>query len=292
MKKIFLGKDNLLRGGWQIVVCFLTFLLSTVVFQLVFGLVIQFGFGGQLSEVANRLLSTVMDVGVAVILVFVFVKINRASIRAIGFDSIKNSWKQFIVGSVAAIVSIAVLSVFSYVIGDYHIVTIGFSPMIILYFVSFIGTGIIEEVLCRGFMQQALSPRWGTTLAILFPSVLFGALHLANPHFSVIAMLNTALVGIVFGIFTFMYNNLAAAIGYHIFWNFFLGNIFGVAVSGGGDRASLITSQMDRDTIWTGGEYGFEGGLACTILIIITIALQFYFLRLRKNKESEAVHTV
>ncbi len=285
MKKLFLGKDNLLRGGWQIVVCILTLLLSTVVFQLVFGIVIQIGFDGQFSEVVNRLLSTVMDVGAAVILVFVFIKINRTSIRAIGFDSIKNSWKQFIVGSVVAIASVAALSIFSYVIGDYHIVKIGFSPMIILYFVGFVGTGIVEEVLCRGFMQQALSPRWGTTLAILFPSVLFGALHLANPHFSVIAMLNTALVGIVFGVFTFMYNNLAAAIGYHIFWNFFLGNIFGVAVSGGGDKASLIISQMDRDTIWTGGEYGFEGGLACTILIVVTIALQFYFMK--KGKETK-----
>ncbi len=289
MNKIFTGKDNHLRAGWQIVLCFLTYFAANMVMQLILGLLIN-AFQIQITESVELLLYIVIELPTVLALIFVFTKINGCSVRVMGIDSVKNSWRQFIVGSLIGVISIAILAVISYLIGDYHVVQIGFMPIILIYFLYYIVVGISEEILCRGFLQQTILIRWGVVAAILFPSFLFASLHLANANFSLIAMINTALVGIIFGIFVIRYDNIAAAIGFHIFWNFFQGNIFGVSVSGKAEAASLIKVIRDKDTIWTGGAYGLEGGLLCSVVLLIIIVLQLRFMKQRPvNEEFKAL---
>ncbi len=280
MKNIFIGKDRHLRSGWQLLIAFLGFIVSDIFFQIVLSLLIM-ALKIPMTEASQLLFQTIINIGSTVVSIFLFIKLNHASIRVVGYDKVQNSWKQFVIGSLTGIVSMAVLAGFSYLLGDYHIVSVNFKPILLLCLIYYISVGIVEESLCRGFMQQAVLIRMGRMAALLIPSLLFASLHLLNPDFSAIAMLNTALAGIVMGMFAIRYDNIAAAIGYHIFWNFFQGNVFGIEVSGQMDVATIIKVIRDRDTIWTGGSYGLEGGLLCTIALGITIVLQFILIKQR-----------
>lgn len=275
-----MGKDHRLRGGWQIAICFLAYYVSIFLIQTVFAVIIQ-GLGIEVTEIVSIVFQVVLYFLLIGMLVLLFTKLNGSSIRVLGYDSVKNSRHEFLVGSAAAIISMTILAVLSYITGDYHIVSVKFSPMIIAYLVFFTGVGFFEETLSRGFLQQTILIRWGMVAALLLPSLLFAFLHLGNANVSILAIINTALAGIIFGLFAIRYDNIAASIGYHIFWNFFQGNIFGVSVSGTAGTASLIQVVRDRDTVWTGGAYGLEGGLICSIVQVIIIVLQIRFIKQR-----------
>ncbi len=108
-------------------------------------------------------------------------------------------------------------------------------------------------------------------------------MHFLNPNISYIAALNIALVGIVFGIMTYKSGNLWMAIGYHITWNYFQGNIFNSEVSGSAYGRGLIKSIRVEDNLLNGGAFGIEGGLICTLLLIITIIYFGFFYKKEKS---------
>jgi hypothetical protein len=56
----------------------------------------------------------------------------------------------------------------------------------------------------------------------------------------------------------------------HLTWNFFQGPIFGFEVSGI-ESESIINQSVTGSDYITGGEFGFEGSLLATALIIVLI---------------------
>ncbi|NLZ26523.1 MAG: CPBP family intramembrane metalloprotease, partial [Chloroflexi bacterium] len=72
---------------------------------------------------------------------------------------------------------------------------------IILYFLGFILQGFKEELLIRGLIQDLIAKK-SRLLSIILPSVLFALLHLGNDNFSYMAMINTALIGLIFALLT------------------------------------------------------------------------------------------
>jgi uncharacterized protein len=63
-------------------------------------------------------------------------------------------------------------------------------------------------------------------------------------------------------------NNLWLSIGYHIAWNYFEGSVFGFQVSGQSTE-SLYKLNTPIKNIITGGQFGPEGGLIVTLIIVI-----------------------
>lgn len=64
-------------------------------------------------------------------------------------------------------------------------------------------------------------------------------------------------------------------IGIHWGWNFFQGNIFGFAVSGGDAGSSLIQSSVQGPVILTGGAFGAE---ASVIAMVLGVLLSVWFI--------------
>ncbi|ABY95500.1 MULTISPECIES: hypothetical protein [Thermoanaerobacter] len=80
--------------------------------------------------------------------------------------------------------------------------------------------------------------------------------------------------------------NLWMPIGYHISWNYFQGYIFGFNVSGNAMRG--IYNAFPKNNFLSGGEFGLEGGIITTLVILITfLILYYYFERYRKVQEVE-----
>jgi membrane protease YdiL (CAAX protease family) len=139
--------------------------------------------------------------------------------------------------------------------------------------VLFIIAALAEEALFRGYPLQTLARANFAGLGVLLTSVPFAAVHLQNPN--VVAgftFINTALAGIWFAFAYLKTRSLWFPLGIHWAWNWALGSFFGLPVSGLSNLAPQpLMRGADHGPAWlTGGSYGIEGGVACTVTLIIS----------------------
>jgi len=125
-----------------------------------------------------------------------------------------------------------------------------------------------EEMIFRGYpfqrLVEAITPAGGVAVC----SALFGIVHMGNPHHTWISTAITALVGIPLSIAYLRTRSLWMPVGIHLSWNFVLGFVIGLPVSGLAFRETLLHAQV-RGADWlTGAEYGPEGGVLAAIAIV------------------------
>ncbi|MBE6554508.1 MAG: CPBP family intramembrane metalloprotease [Ruminococcaceae bacterium] len=158
----------------------------------------------------------------------------------------------------------------------------------ILYLLGFLIQGMSEEVMCRGYMMVSVSRRYSLVLAVLTNSVAFGLLHIFNPGFGPLPLLNIVLFGILESVYVLKRGDLWGACAIHSIWNFMQGNVFGISVSGMGISASPLVAAADPSTAWlNGGAFGLEGGVAVTAVLAVAILLMLFLLP-NKNVAKEA----
>ena len=155
---------------------------------------------------------------------------------------------------------------------------------------SFLIFGIasaFEEALFRGYILQTFARSGLAWLAILLTSVFFGAVHLGNPNANLISTANTILAGVWFSVAYLKTRDLWFVWGLHLMWNWMQGAFFGIEVSGlTGITATPFLKEADFGPSWlTGQTYGLEGGVICTIAIVISIAAIHFLPILEPDEE-------
>src|SRR5690349_1490594 len=144
---------------------------------------------------------------------------------------------------------------------------------------AFIGTtpllfvaALAEEALFRGYALQTLSRARLALLGLLLTSVPFASVHLSNPNVVPgVTFANTAIAGIWLGVAYLRTRSLWFPLGVHWAWNWALGWFFGLPISGVNLVAHPLFKGLDLGPAWlTGGSYGIEGGVACTIVLIVS----------------------
>lgn len=154
------------------------------------------------------------------------------------------------------------------------------------YLLAFIIQGFSEELVMRGFFMNAYAARKGMFAAIIVNSVVFAMLHLGNDGVSVLAMINLILAGIVFSLMAAYFDNIIVCSAAHSMWNFAQGNLFGVLVSGIYLPSTVMRFQNVPGMDWlSGGAFGLEGGIAVTVIEILSILLLCY-VHAKKEKHS------
>jgi membrane protease YdiL (CAAX protease family) len=129
-----------------------------------------------------------------------------------------------------------------------------------------VAVSVIEEILLRGLVLRILAEGIGRWWALAVSSLLFGALHMANPHASIFIALGLAIeAGFMLGVAFLWTNRLWLPIGIHLAWNFALSAIIGGAISGLPASAIIKAKLVGPDWI-SGGEFGIEGSLVSTII--------------------------
>jgi len=142
-----------------------------------------------------------------------------------------------------------------------------------LTFLLLLLAAINEEATFRGYPFQRLVESITPVGAIGVTSALFGLMHLGNPHHTWFSTANTMLVGIPLAVAYLRTRSLWMPIGIHFIWNFLMGFLLGLPVSGLTFPVSVITARV-RGAAWlTGAEYGPEGGGLATVVIV---AATFY----------------
>ena len=160
-------------------------------------------------------------------------------------------------------------------------------PLIILFFLGFVVQGASEEIFVRGYFMTSLARDIKASIAVIISSIAFSLMHLGNNGFSLIALINIILIGLFLGIYVFKRGNLWGACAIHTAWNFALGNIFGISVSGMNILPSVFIAENNSSlNIITGGAFGIEGSICTTLVILIFITLAL-IMKPNPNEQSE-----
>ena len=132
--------------------------------------------------------------------------------------------------------------------------------------------GFTEELMFRGWMLQNTCVQLGPITGAIVTTFFFALAHVDNPGLTPLGTLNLALIGVLFVMLAFQEGGIWAVTGFHIAWNWAQSNVFGFKVSGldigGGSFVQVIPGGSET---FTGGDFGFEGSIAATTTIVISI---------------------
>jgi membrane protease YdiL (CAAX protease family) len=168
-----------------------------------------------------------------------------------------------------------------WILGYYEVAAVSSLMVLLLPFFDGIRAGFFEEILFRGVIFRILNEKLGSWLAIIISALFFGFAHSGNPNSSFYSGVAIALeAGILLSAIYLYTRRLWMVIGVHFAWNFTLGGIFGVTVSGQ-ESEGLLQSTLSGPDIITGGAFGVETSIIA--LIVCLIAGIYFIHRVREQ---------
>lgn len=295
LKNIFINPFGRLRSGWR----FIFFLLICQFFSNLFGIIAVLTLSNpnvnlkQNIEIALTVTNSIFFV-VAILTGWLCVKLfENLPFRALGFSFSDHWLKNLLFGLAYGAFAILLAAAISFVFGGINFelnrlaapsaiwVTLG------LTLVVFIVGALAEEAIFRGYALQTLTRANLAWLGIILTSILFASGHIFNPGANAFSWLNTFLAGLSFAVAYYKTRTLWLPFSYHLIWNWMQGSILGITVSGLKELTPAPLFQPVGNGIsWiTGGDYGIEGGFACTVALIVTTILIWFAPFLRPTKE-------
>ena len=239
--------------------------------------------GNLLLFIWERLLMLVSYLSAAVLVL----RWRRLPLSLLGL-SLKGRWKDLLAGLGVAVLLYVVGFGLSLLTGTVEVAGVQLVPSALLgTLLLFLLVAVTEEVMLRGFvLGRMLVGGMNRFVALFLSSALFSAMHLFNPNFALLPFVNILLAGCLLGA-SFLYTrNLCFPIALHWFWNWMQGPVLGYEVSGMNSGESLLTLRLTGSDLLTGGSFGFEGSLFCTVLLVVgTLAIIGYYER-RGRKEA------
>ena len=149
--------------------------------------------------------------------------------------------------------------------------------------IAFAAVGFMEEVTFRGYALQNLTNWLGWKGAVAVQAAVFAVIHLANvataPKDAQLAAVGALpslfLVAVFFALCYRKTGSLWFPIGFHAAWNFSLGCLFSLPVSGI-DTFKLLDVQSSSQSWFSGGSFGAEGSF---VLIPVLLAAIYVLLQ-------------
>ncbi|QAY69098.1 CPBP family intramembrane glutamic endopeptidase [Xylanimonas protaetiae] len=158
-------------------------------------------------------------------------------------------------------------------LGDYRVSGLG-SPSGALGLVGIMAmAAATEELLFRGVLFRHVERWCGTWVALVATGLVFGLVHLSNPHATLAGAIAIAVEA--GGMLTAAYvatRRLWLPIGLHLGWNFAESGIFSTEVSGNGTHTGLLDATISGPVLVTGGEFGPEASLYAVVLCLTAAA--------------------
>lgn len=268
---------NLLKKGWiKTILYFATWLLIQFLVFLMITLVLKFtgskvNFFQGSTDVTILMIGSCIQMLSTLLTTWIFCKyIEKISLKMVGLTW-KHKLKDFISGGILGIVLISLGSGILISLGLISIQSFTFNALLLLKsLILFMAVAVNEEVMARGNILRTLMESMGKYWALLVSAVIFSLLHGLNPGITFIGFTNIFLAGILLGIYYIHTKNLWFPIGLHLTWNYFQGPVWGYSVSGEEIRG-LVTQKLLGIDLLTGGKFGFEASLICTIIMVVAI---------------------
>ena len=264
------------------------------ILQLVYDYIINRGVYIEISEnknISQILLSYfIMKIGLVMCAILFMVLVNREPLVNFGFTW-KNHGSDAVAGFIIGVSIITVGTIILLFSNNIYLSDVEFDSSDILYSTLLcVVVAFIEEISIRGYVLRNLMQGMNKWWALGLSSLVFAMLHLDNTDITIIAFVNIFIAGVLLGVNYVYTKNLWFSVFLHFSWNFFQGTIFGYEVSGLHTGKSLFTNTAKGSSILSGGNFGFEGSIICTILQIVTITSLIWYYQMRlKNKAVKLV---
>lgn len=229
------------------------------------------------ADTAYRWLGSILLVAGFVFFTRVLDQVEEDPWTYIGLPRVRSAIHESVVGIAvgAFLITLAVGAVAVAGQLDIHIaVSTRTASRALLIIALLLGGAMLEELMFRGYPFQRLIEAIGVPGAILVLSIFFGAVHLGNPNSGGLrswGFFNTLAVGILFAVAYLRTRTLWLPFGIHFGWNFFLGVVYGLPVSGIKDFSVVVRATAHGPRILTGGPYGLEASLTGSVVILVGI---------------------
>lgn len=125
---------------------------------------------------------------------------------------------------------------------------------------------LVEEILFRGVLFRLPERALGTRLALVVSAAIFALAHLPNEGVTLLAVVNTALAGLLFAAAYLVTRRLWLPIGMHFAWNFVSDGLFSLPTSGHPARG-LLQGRLAGPEWLTGGAYGLEASVVTFVVM-------------------------
>ena len=289
MKKIFLDNDSQLRSGWKIFIAFgvflgLGFVLSLIV--IILSDLLNIGTQIQNSSLEKYIILIITPLSMILSCLFFWKLLDKKPFKEMGMVGMKYGFKDFVIGLTMGALSITGVFIILYLTGSVEIkgslLEPYFSISLISYLILFILVGFGEEIFSRGYCITVLKKKNNIWVAVFVSSILFSLLHYGNPNMCIVGYINIFCVGLLLAFMFLRSGNLWMPIGYHITWNYFQGNVYGFEVSGLPMEGIYRVVPVKSD-ILNGGDFGPEGGIVTTAILIIGFYVIWVFYRKKKQ---------
>lgn len=130
-----------------------------------------------------------------------------------------------------------------------------------------------EEAMLRGYLLIVLAEAWGAGRALVVTSLAFALLHLPNPGVGWLALLNIGAAGLFLGALVLRTGSLWWATGAHLGWNWALGFLADLPVSGLEIVNAPVVEPVVSGPAWlSGGGFGPEGSVLATAAVLAAAA--------------------
>lgn len=199
---------------------------------------------------------------------------DRRRLRSLGF-ALPRALPDLVIGLALGSALIAIALTALWLPGWVERVPVGtFSwRMLAIMGAAILFNSVIQEVLVRGYALQTIESGFGVTPALIASSALFVLLHAgAIAEGGILPAVNLFAAGWLLGLAYTTSRNLWLPIGLHFAWNFLQGPVLGIAVTGEALDGGWEVVRLEGPTIFTGGAFGLEAGLAATLVTLLGIA--------------------
>src|SRR5712691_6323661 len=284
LQQVFTNQAGRLRSGWRLVVfaliyIALLFLISTAV-RIFYAIASLIAPGRRPGPYFENIAFRLILLAAALLVGYLCTRwLEDLPWRALGLSLHARWLRDFFVGSIIGVASLALATGIAAAGGGLRfrapdrelLLQIGYT--LVFSAALFIIAALAEEALFRGYPLQTLARAGLAWLGVLLTSVPFAAVHLRNPNVvQGFTFVNTALAGVWLALAYLRTRSLWFPLGVHWSWNWALGSLFGLPVSGITNLAPHpLLHGVDLGPAWlTGGSYGIEGGVACTLTLIIS----------------------
>lgn len=299
LNDILFNQFGRLRSGWRFLIFLVSFgilatFFATGAIKILSGLPVGFTPGSPLA----LFLPFTIFATLAIFLGWLYGKLFEGlPFRALGFWFTKNWSKDLLAGCVLGAASLCFAALLAAIFGGVSFQfnqSAGASAIFLTLGVSlsiFIVGAIFEEALFRGYLLQTLARAKLFWAGLIITSLLFASAHNDNPSAGFLSWLNTFIAGVWLALAYYKTRNLWFPFGIHLMWNWFQGSVLGINVSG---LQKIVTAPVlqstDAGPAWlTGGQYGLEGGVACTIALIFSTVLIYFLPFLKPSEEMLAL---
>jgi uncharacterized protein len=264
-------REGRLRAGWRLLIQISLF------FMIVVGLAVTGKILGDGPGSVIALSGAYLMLGL--VMAWLLARfVDHRPLAAYGFHLSRDWWLDFGAGLFLGAILMTGIFVAEYLAGRIAVTAPAVTasgllpvPAFLLSAFFYLAVAFNEEFTFRGYQLRNLAeglgrigPRGAIFCAWAISSAAFGLGHVTNENATLLSTVNIVAGGLLLSLPFLLTGELAIPIGLHASWNLFQGTVYGFPVSGSVPTRRVLVPEQGGPVLWTGGEFGPEGGLLAT----------------------------